>query len=638
MIPCYRNPLSLLSRLGVSAANRITVREVVSPTTTIPESLLCYVNMAVPEEVLNIDPNDGDKLRAKALTADVNDLPEGYYRSPRMIGTFISIALNLVATYFAFQASAAAISNISADVGVSKNTSLFSTVWTTGQAICILLMGRLTDRFGRRPFFMLTNVLGLIGGIVACTANSMETLIGAQVLLGISAGQGGASPLFVGELMSNKHKFVGAVIIAFPNVVATGFGPVIGQILGNQGKWRWIYYIYIIKMTIASLLAFFFYHPPSFVQLHGKKISKRQELAKVDWIGVFLLTAGLTLFLLGISWGGQPDNAWDSAKILGLLISGGVTLVSFILFECFAKIERPIIPMHFFRDLRGFTCLVLVSSTMGVMNLALFIMYPQQVVNIFGSTASGWREIAWMSSTAAFGIWAGILILGSLFHVIRRIKWQLFAVAAWEVAFLGAMSSVNRHNKSAAIALSFFTGFVVGFAQDVTMLVVQYIVDDDDLGAAFGIVAGSRSVFGSIFTAAFIAIYTNKFPGQLQSKLIPAVSEAGLPESSIPDLLGAIQSGVPQAIGAVPGMTPALAKVTADAMADSYAASYAYVYYFAIALGVIAMGAGLFSRDFDRYMTNHVSHQIYKKSEADKDPLDSSSSNCSREQVYAEEK
>jgi MFS family permease len=205
-------------------------------------------NMTAPDEIFNITPQDGDKRRSKALTADADKLPAGYYRSPRMIATFFSIALNLVATYFAFQASAAAIASIIQDVGPSKNTGLFSTVWTAGQAICILLMGRLTDRFGRRPFFMLTNAFGLVGGIIACTAKNMETLIGAQVLLGISAGQGGASPLFVGELMSNKHKFLGAVIIAFPNIIATGFSPVIGQTLGNNGNWRWIYYIYLIAM------------------------------------------------------------------------------------------------------------------------------------------------------------------------------------------------------------------------------------------------------------------------------------------------------------------------------------------------------------------------------------------------------
>jgi hypothetical protein len=140
------------------------------------------------------------------------------------------------------------------------------------------------------------------------------------------------------------------------------------------------------------------------------------------------------------------------------------------------------------------------------------------------------------------------------------------------------------------------------------------------------IVAGSRSVFGSILTAAFISLYTNKLPGELMSKLIPAVREAGLPESSFSGLLDAVVAGTPQGIAAIPGMTPALLKVTSDAVADSYAASYAYVYYFATALGVLAVIAGLCSRDFDQYMTNHVPHQIYKRSETDKDSLESSSS------------
>jgi hypothetical membrane protein len=31
------------------------------------------------------------------------------------------------------------------------------------------------------------------------------------------------------------------------------------------------------------------------------------ELKKVDYIGVFLLISGLTLFLVGISWGGPAQ-------------------------------------------------------------------------------------------------------------------------------------------------------------------------------------------------------------------------------------------------------------------------------------------------------------------------------------------
>jgi hypothetical protein len=56
-------------------------------------------------------------------------------------------------------------------------------------------------------------------------------------------------------------------------------------------------------MGIALILQVVFYWPPSFRQLHGNERTRMQELKRVDWVGMFLMVAGLLLFLLGISWG-----------------------------------------------------------------------------------------------------------------------------------------------------------------------------------------------------------------------------------------------------------------------------------------------------------------------------------------------
>lgn len=450
---------------------------------------------------------DGDVKRSKALAADREQLPAGYYRSSRLVGTFFGIGMSLVATYFAFQAGAAAVASINQDIGPSDNSSLFSIVWTISQPISILLFGRLSDRFGRRNFVIGANILGIIGGIVACTAKTMNTLVGAQVLLGLASGPPASYPLMTGELMSNKSKFLGTICVVIPNVIATGFGPYIGQRLVFVANWRWIFYIYLMMIGMVSLSFFdllifvgpmlnissvpgtvsywFFYYPPSFLQLHGAKTRKRDEAMTIDFVGVFLLVAGLALFLLGVSWGGQP-SPWSSPKILGLLISGAVCCVSFVLYECFANIEKPIIPMRFFRDVRGFACLMVISSVMGVVNVALFIMYPQQVTYIFGSTSTGWEQTAWLSSTAAFGAWAGIIFVGAFFHIVKRIRWQLIVGSIWMTAFLGAMASINRTNQAAAIVFSFFSMLAIGWGEVLTMLLVQYVTADQDLGVAFG--------------------------------------------------------------------------------------------------------------------------------------------------------
>lgn len=69
-------------------------------------------------------------------------------------------------------------------------------------------------------------------------------------------------------------------------------------------------------------------------------------------------------------------------------------------------------------------------------------------------------------------------------------------------------------------------------------------------------------------------------------------------------------------------MTLDILPVITDAVAKSYAAAYSYVYYFAVALGCVSIIAAACSRDFDRYLTDHVPHQIYRKTDTVVDPLE----------------
>ena len=69
-------------------------------------------------------------------------------------------------------------------------------------------------------------------------------------------------------------------------------------------------------------------------------------------------------------------------------------------------------------------------------------------------------------------------------------------------------------------------------------------------------------------------------------------------------------------------MTATLITVANDAVADSYAAAYAYVYYFAMAVGCLSIAASACSRDFDRYLTDHVPRQVYHRNDTAVDPLD----------------
>lgn len=197
------------------------------------------------------EQEEADQLRSQLLATETSVLPKGYFWSTRVVGTFAGTGLSLAATYFLFEAGAAVITEINDDIGPSINSSLFSIVWTVGQPISTLLFGRLSDRFGRRNFALGANFLGIIGAIVGCTAQKMNTLIGAMVLLGLASGIPASYPLLTGELAPNKGKFLAAICVVVPNIIATGFGPYIGQRLVRVANWRWIYYIYLMMIGLS---------------------------------------------------------------------------------------------------------------------------------------------------------------------------------------------------------------------------------------------------------------------------------------------------------------------------------------------------------------------------------------------------
>lgn len=150
--------------------------------------------------------------------------------------------------------------------------------------------------------------------------------------------------------------------------------------------WRWCYYLNIIVVGLAIVLLYLFYNPPTFELLHERK-SKRQILKKLDCkscpievkaieilmisdLGILLWTAGLTLFLMGVSLGGTI-YPWASAPVISTIVIGIILLIVLFIWEAFADLEYPAIPVKFFRN-RGFMSLVCCATVGSVSSRSIF--------------------------------------------------------------------------------------------------------------------------------------------------------------------------------------------------------------------------------------------------------------------------
>ena len=119
------------------------------------------------------------------------------------------------------------------------------------------------------------------------------------------------------------------------------------------------------------------YRPPA---RHTKydHLSWSQKLTRLDLIGSALLTAGLTLFLVGVSLGGGLYD-WTSVKVLAPLVTGLVAMVIFCLYE-WKGTDTGLLHHDLFRGGPGkgrtFAVLLALMFIEGILMFAFVIFYP----------------------------------------------------------------------------------------------------------------------------------------------------------------------------------------------------------------------------------------------------------------------
>lgn len=376
--------------------------------------------------------------------ADATSMPAGYYRSPYLIGSFFAIGMGLLAGVAGFGYAAPILGVINADIGPSPYLTWVAIVYTLCVAVGLTLVGRLSDLFGRRYFFIGGAILGTIGSIVCATAQSINSLIGGTTLIGLGAATQLSFHFVTAELVPMRARFWTVSIVYAFSIPGSGFGPAVAEafvVRYPSVGWRGVYYL-LIGINVAALAAWtLFYWPPTFERKH-KNARIADFVKNFDYIGTFLYTSGLLLFLMGLSMGGDSVFPWKSAPTLALLIIGALCLIALGAWVWFAKPKEPLIPKHIIRN-GAFVASAVLLGLGASIYYAFAIVWPQMVGVLYNNGDSIYG--GYLSCIVGACFILGQISGGLMATAIGRVKYQIMATFSVGGILLACRCSPSFH-------------------------------------------------------------------------------------------------------------------------------------------------------------------------------------------------
>ncbi|KAH8816073.1 major facilitator superfamily domain-containing protein [Xylogone sp. PMI_703] len=169
------------------------------------------------------------------------------------------------------------VSRIVATLGLS--------LFIMGLGIGPMLLGPLSEFYGRRPIYLCSFTMFLIWIIPSAVAKNIQTMLIARFFDGISGSAflsvaGGT----VGDMFNRQQLQFPMMIYTSSPFIGPAVGPLVGGFINQYASWRWTFYVLLIwtgvQLAMIALLVPETYHP---VILRNKARKIRKETGDERW-------------------------------------------------------------------------------------------------------------------------------------------------------------------------------------------------------------------------------------------------------------------------------------------------------------------------------------------------------------------
>jgi DHA2 family multidrug resistance protein len=161
-------------------------------------------------------------------------------------------------------------------------------------------------------------------------------------------------------------------------VVGPTLGPTLGGFITDHFSWPWIFYVNIPLGMIAVLLSI------SYI-----KDTIHKKIGDVDWLGIFLLTAGIGSLQVVLERG-ESEDWFETSYISWLSIISFLGIIFFIWREL--TTEHPVVDLRILKN-RGLAIGMFTTFILGFGLFASVFVFPVFCQNILGFTAQQTGEL-----------------------------------------------------------------------------------------------------------------------------------------------------------------------------------------------------------------------------------------------------
>jgi EmrB/QacA subfamily drug resistance transporter len=428
-----------------------------------------------------------------------------------------------------------ALPRIVGDLGGLNRLAWVVTAYILASTITTLFYGKLGDMYGRKRFLVIAIVLFLIGSALSGLAQSMDQLIAFRAVQGLGAGglMVGAIAT-IGDMVSPRERgqYMGYMMSAM--MIAMIAGPLVGGYITQHWSWRWIFYI---NMPIGGAALIYLW---ATLHLPRKRIEH-----KIDYLGAAVIAIGSTAIVLLTSWGGS-HYAWGSWEIITLAAIAVASLAAFFVVE--GRAAEPMLPLHVFKN-RNFSVASSMSFLLGIALLGALTFLPlyQQTVQHASPTGSGLLLIPLM-----LGSMVTSLISGQV--TSRTGRYKILPILGGAIMTIGLfmLTHLSVTTTKLTSALCFVVlGIGMGFLMQITSLIVQNSVSQQDMGVASSSRAFFQQIGGSLGVSLLGVIFFRRFASAMATMLPGAhvaASSANLDPSTINSMPDAVRNAAFHAI------------------------------------------------------------------------------------------